>query len=328
MDAIIGEILSRAVTNLADTIVTGDEIGIEIYPQGGLDGVITILGYPFACEVKRSVVAANYNSVISQIKNYQGNMPVLLVAGKISRTLMKQAIKDGVNVLDAAGNCEIRVAGTPLFLSISGHSDAIKMGGEGIAFRSAGLKVLFYLLQDPANVGKPYRTIKEETGVSLGTVKNVIDSLEDQYILISSGVRYLKNKKELLDQWVINYNRTLKPKLFLGRMNFIGGYEKQWDTIKLPEGMCWGGECASYILDGYLYPERYEIYSTVPSNTLTKAGCAIPSADGNIQVYKKFWLDDTSAPALLVYADLMGSGDGRCREEAQRIYDRELSYLK
>ncbi|MBP5168836.1 MAG: hypothetical protein ILP14_06495 [Oscillospiraceae bacterium] len=30
---------------------------------------------------------------------------------------------------------------------------------------------------------------------------------------------------------------------------------------------------------------------------------------------------------LILYADLMGTADGRCREEAQRILNNDLSYL-
>ena len=44
-------------------------------------------------------------------------------------------------------------------------------------FQDVGIKVIFYLLQDKNNIDKTYREIQENTGVALGTVKNVIDEL-------------------------------------------------------------------------------------------------------------------------------------------------------
>ena len=35
-------------------------------------------------------------------------------------------------------------------------------------------------------------------------------------------------------------------------------------------------------------------------------------------------LDDRTVPAILIYADLMGSGNSRCLEAAQRILRNEL----
>ena len=37
---------------------------------------------------------------------------------------------------------------------------------------------------------------------------------------------------------------------------------------------------------------------------------------------------DTTVPAILIYADLMGSGNSRNIEAAQRILEHELQYLQ
>ena len=55
----------------------------------------------------------------------------------------------------------------------------------------------------------------------------------------------------------------------------------------------------------------------------------IPSALGEITVYEKFWMKpEKGIHPLVIYADLMGTTDGRCREQAQRILNNELSYIK
>jgi hypothetical protein len=330
MDVLFNEILSRAVENLSDSLSAQGKVTVKRDADGPADAVISVLGYDFSCVIKAKVTASNYGSVAGQMSRMaqECSSPVLLVTGSITSGLMKKAAADGLNVLDSAGNCEIKAKGTPLLVSICGRKDAVRIPSEDVAFGAAGLKVVFYLLQDIHNVGKTYRAIADATGVALGTVKNVVDSLDAAYILTSERGRFLKNTDELLEQWAIGYNRTLKPKLLLGNMSFIGGKEKAWNETELPDGMQWGGECASFLMDGYLFPEEYEIYSTVPTSALMKSAVAVHDQRGKLRVYKKFWNWTEDMPALLVYADLMGNGDGRCREEAKRIYDKELSYLR
>lgn len=330
MDVLFDEILSRAVENLSDSLSAQGKVAVKQNADGPADAVISVLGYDFPCAIKAKVTASSYGAVAGLLSRMmqECGAPVLLVTGSITPGLMKKAAAEGFNVLDSAGNCEIMVKGTPLLVSICGRKNAVKVPSADVAFGAAGIKVVFYLLHDIHNVGKTYRAIADATGVALGTVKNVVDSLEPSYILTSENGRFLKNTADLLEQWVIGYNRTLKPKLLLGNMSFISGKEKDLNGTKLPEGMLWGGECASFLMDGYLYPEEYEIYSTVPTSALMKSAVAVPDQRGKMKVYKKFWNWAEEVPALLVYADLMGNGDGRCREEAKRIYDKELSYLK
>ena len=48
----------------------------------------------------------------------------------------------------------------------------------------------------------------------------------------------------------------------------------------------------------------------------------MPNENGEITLYQKFWNDDNDtkvAPKLIIYADLMNSGDSRQIEAAQRL---------
>jgi len=54
-----------------------------------------------------------------------------------------------------------------------------------------------------------------------------------------------------------------------------------------------------------------------------------PDQDGNIKVYQKFWnhpllWQKPTAPPLLIYVDLMLSGDPRCHEIAKQIFYKYL----
>ena len=57
-------------------------------------------------------------------------------------------------------------------------------------------------------------------------------------------------------------------------------------------------------------------------------GFVLPKEGGEIKIYQKFWLEKSETgivPPLLIYADLMGSGNSRCIEIAKIIYDYEFS---
>lgn len=182
------------------------------------------------------------------------------------------------------------------------------------------LQIVFYLLQDKENTGKTFRDIAEATGVSLGAVHGAISALTEQGYIIDNGERRVIRKRNLLiDRWVFGYVETLKPKLFLGRFTFLNADVKaRWRDIVLPSTLSWGGEPAAALTDGYIAPERWDIYTADNANALISTARMIPSPQGEIFVYKRFWKTE-GTPPLIVYADLLATNDDRCREAAERI---------
>lgn len=200
-------------------------------------------------------------------------------------------------------------------------------------FQEAGLKVIFYLLQDIANVNKPYREIQGATGISLGAIKNVFYVLiERNFILQTNRRRVLKNVNALFNLWVENYNQVLKPKLLLGKMSFRANDQRMnWTALKLPEGMYWGGEVGANKIDGYLEPGVFDIYTDIPAANLLKTGMVMQNQNGEIRIYQKFWkweTDNQLVPLILIYADLIGSGNSRCLEMAERLWAYGLKDYK
>ena len=193
--------------------------------------------------------------------------------------------------------------------------------------------MIFYLLQNIANVNKPYREIQSATGVSLGAIKNVFNILvERNFILLTNSKRTLKNINALLNLWVENYNQVLKPKLLLSRMTFRTNEQRiKWLAMELPEGMYWGGESGANMVDTYLEPGIFDIYTQIPAAHLMKTGFVRHDEKGEIRIYQKFWNWETEnhlAPLILIYADLIGSGNSRCQEMAERLLDYGLKDYK
>ena len=182
------------------------------------------------------------------------------------------------------------------------------------------IQIIFYLLQNKGNAGKTIREIATATGVSLGSVHSTLADLTNRGYVVENGKsRLLRKRQSLIDRWTQGYNDTLKPKLFISRFTFLSPeVREQWQSIQLPKTRSWGGEPTAALMDGYLPPERWDIYTADNANALIATGRMIPAPQGEIYVYKRFWQTD-GTPLLVMYADLMATEDDRCREAAERI---------
>ena len=325
------ETLNLAMEALKEKFALPDNVVIhkEDGAYGNFDALVKIMNVDFLCEIKGNITTTNINTIVNCLQKYMATekRPVLLVAKYINPNMFDKLVELGLNILDCAGNCYIRYmnGNIPVFhLTNKGEKNVFANEKVYPIFQDAGIKVIFYLLQDKNNVNKAYREIQENTGVALGTVKNVIDELVARnFILVTDKGRILKNRKALLDLWIESYNQVLKPKLLMGRLAFRTNEQRiKWLTMELPEGMYWGGESAANIIDNYLEPGAFDIYTDVPTAYLMKTGFVKQDANGEIKVYQKFWkweTEDHLAPLILVYADLMGSGNSRCLEAANRL---------
>ena len=300
----------------------------EIY-----DGVIYIQGVAFSYLIEQDVTSTNYGRIKRRLEQIEagGNMPILLIGGYIASSLYPELKQSRINFMDSVGNCfisHINKGGMILHISNSGIKSSYKTSVAYPLFREAGLKVIFYLLQSLERFSEPFRTIRDGSGVSIGTVKNVMDELASRgYILITQEKRVLVKGKQLLDDWAENYALVLKPKLLLQRFSFRSVEKREeWQSIRLPSNMWWGGECAAAKRQGYLIPENFMIYGeTLPAQLMSTG--AVLMGDGEIALYKKFWVEE-GVPAVLVYADLVTSGRSRNIEAANKLLDNELPDFK
>jgi Uncharacterized protein conserved in bacteria len=322
-----GILLEKAFQRLKENIVPNK---ITVIKTAQNETIARIESIDFICMVKSNITNANINSVVQQLLEFKKNFeqPVLLVVKFIYPELMNEFANYDISILDSAGNCIIRKGS--LFLFVKGQKNVLIKGVTDRLQKESGIKLIFHFLMNHESVNLPYRKIQEKTNLSLGTIKNVMEELiTNNFILKTDKGRFLKNKKKLLERWVMAYNQTLKPKLLLDQMTFRNNEKRdKWLTMELPEGMYWGGESGANLIDGYLYPGLFDIYSEVQAKTILTTGFVIPKKDGEIKIYQKFWLDKQEnkiVSPLLIYADLMGSGNSRCLEMAQKIYDHELS---
>lgn len=330
------ETLNLALEALKEKFTLPDDVVIhkENGAYGNFDALVQIMNVDFLCKIKGNITATNINTIVNHLQKYMAieNRPVLLVAKYINPNMFDKLVGLGLNILDCAGNCHIRYmnGNIPVFHLINKGEKMCLPMKKHILFSGCRNQSDILSLQDKNNINKAYREIQENTGVALGTVKNVIDELVTRnFILVTDKGRILKNRKALLDLWVENYNQVLKPKLLIGRMAFRTNEQRnKWKTMELPEGMYWGGESAANMIDNYLEPGAFDIYTDVPTAYLMKTGFVKQDTNGEIKVYQKFWQWETEnhlAPLILIYADLMGSNNSRCLEAANRLMEYGLN---
>lgn len=325
------EILNIAVAALNNNLFS-EKATID---YNGDTACLIIMGKRFRCIVKPNITLGD---IAEKIQPADKKARTLYVTTNAAPKILELARNLDINILDCAGNFNIKYQeknGKMVFMLANRGEKPIENNTIPKAypiFLEAGLKIIFYLLLDKKNIARPYREIMDATGVAIGTVKNVIGGMiYQQFARIEGNKRFLINTDRLLMLWANNYGQILKPKLLLNRFVFRNEEDRRnWKTIKMPDGMEWGGETAAALMDGYLTPGEFTVYTSVTATTIMKTGTVIPNATGDIAVYKKFWTGEDNSnitPAILTYADLMDTANGRCIEAAQKIKENELKYL-
>ena len=167
--------------------------------------------------------------------------------------------------------------------------------------------------------------------MALGTVDWIIKELKELRFLLGMGKRGLRliQKEKLLQRWVTAYPEQLRPKLTLGR--FRG--ENEWWRQKTLDRLRaqWGGEVAAARLTQYLQPQIITIYTTPQElDQLLIKNRLKRDPTGDVEILKRFWnpaeiwkYEDLVHP-ILIYADLLATGNERNIETAKMIYDRHI----
>jgi hypothetical protein len=268
--------------------------------------------------------------LIAELKNPRSS-PGILVTRYVTPQQAEKLRLANVQFIDTAGNAYINHP--PLYILITGnrlHDSGLKIKKSRF-FSTTGIRVLFVLLCQPALVSAPYREIATAAGVSLGAVSQVMEDLKGAgYLFNQAGhERRLINHQELIRRWGEAYAERLRPNLLISR--FRSNKSDWWRDVRLEEvNACWSGEVAAAKLTGYLRPQNKSIYAPNKLASLQLKFDFREERNGDIELLNKFWNFDQdtahpdTAPAILVYADLIESGDERNIEAAQMIYDRYI----
>lgn len=284
----------------------------------------------FTVQVKTRITRATV--AIEKAQRAEHTEDYILVTEYVTPPLADLMKEIGLFFMDLAGNAYIKKP--PIYIFVKGNKLAEELKPAKIKrlFKTAGLKVVFALLDVPERVNLPYRQIADMTDVALGTVDWIFRDLKEMGYLVDMGgrKRRMTNPLTLLKRWVEAYPDQLRPKLGIER--FKADHPDWWQDVDiLNYNACWGGEVAAARITKRLKPEKVIIYAPEPPGKLIIEKKLRKTTAGEIEILKPFWkfdyqlMDVGTVPPLLVYADLMATGDDRNMETAGIIYDRYLA---
>ena len=285
----------------------------------------------YYAEIKANVTKAD--KLLLMMRKGEFDHPLLLVTKYINTQLADDLKQNGTEFIDTAGNAFINQP--PLYIFVKGNKpDMVKTPPLKRAFKPAGLKVIYAFLCNPGLENKTYREIAAETGVALGTVDWIMRELKELGFLLDMGKRgqRLIQKENLLQRWITAYPEQLRPKLTLGRFRGEYGWWQR-KTLDPFKGQ-WGGEVAAAKLTQYLQPQIITIYVTPQEiDQLLIKNRLKRDQTGDVEILKRFWkppeiwkYEDLVHP-ILIYADLLATGNERNIETAKMIYDQHIVQL-
>jgi len=260
--------------------------------------------------------------------------PILLVANYINPLLAERLKQDNLEFIDTAGNAFINNPAMYVFVKGNKPLHMLKRQPLDRAFNPAGLRNVFAFLCNPGLENKNYREIAAATGVALGTVNIIMKDLVELDFLLDMGKRGYKlvQKENLLNRWVTAYPNRLRRKLVLGCYR---GEPDWWQRTDWPR---WdaqlGGEAAAARWTDYLKPELITIYVAPDRlNDLLLRNRLRKDPQGDVEILERFWkpaaaaTQDDFVHPILVYADLLATGNERNIETAKMIYEQHILRL-
>ncbi len=258
----------------------------------------------------------------------------LLVTKYVPGQQADQLKNNNIQFIDMAGNAFINQP--PLYIYVKGNRlpEALKPVPVKRAFKPTGLKLIFAFLCNPGLENRPYREIAAIAKVALGTVGWIMRDLKEMGYLLDMGKKGKKlvQRNRLFEQWVTTYPQQLRPKLTLGRYQ---GAPQWWaQTTLMPNHAQWGGEVAAADLTKYLKPQEATLYiEPTRLNQILLDNRLRKDPNGETEILERFWkpdkhqLEEGTVNPMLVYADLLATGNQRNIETAKMIYEQHIIQL-
>ena len=259
----------------------------------------------------------------------------LLLTPYLTGNLARKCVELGIPFLDGAGNAYLTGPGLRV-LHIGEHAKPnLIAAGVSRPFRpysSKGLQVIFTLLAAPALISATYRDLAKAAGVSRGTVGLVLNDLLEAGLLASlPGGRLIIHSQRLLEAWVVNYPQKLRP--HLGPRKFRMAIPQDLASVDFASlGTLVSGEAGGDRLTAHLRPMGATVYTREPFGKIAAALRLRPDPMGNIEILERFWdfpnpigIPPGVAPPLLVYTDLIASGEPRNLDIARMIHETYLN---
>lgn len=188
------------------------------------------------------------------------------------------------------------------------------------------LQVLFALLVYPQLTSESQTEIASMAGVSQATASRAIRSLEAHARAPITSEDWRGMREAYSVYWAERYLEKLRPKLATQRYRYVGD---EGSALQLTvDGYERSGAAALVFKEELLAnADIVELYGPPEDFKALRTYRLVPDAEGDVIVRERFWGGPpvSVVPELLVYADLIATGDPRDREAASVVLDRFVS---
>lgn len=270
------------------------------------------------------------DAIIGNIAAHAMRPDLMLIAPYVPSSQGKKLRSLEIAFIDTAGNAYLKSHG--LYVFVTGkRAEITKEKPVGI-FRPAGVKLLLALLTAPGIENADYRTISADTGIARTTIGELMNDLERAgYLINRPNKRFLTRKAELIKRWTEVYAERFRIKLNPQRFTSTKKTGRWWEEINISDyNAVWGGETGGAELTRHLRPKVATIYADNQLPKLQLKYGLVRDPRGEIEIVKRFWRFGevkSTAPPLVVYADLLSTADERNIETAKLIYDEYLAQI-
>ncbi len=260
--------------------------------------------------------------------------PSILFAPYVSPEMGALLASHGLNFVDRAGNCRLNLGGSYV-AHIEGRKPRQRGDSPG-GLRGPGFRVVFALLAEPRFLNAPARQLAHDSGVSVGTVSNVLRRLEhDRVIVRTKSMWHLVRRGDLVERWIAGYAEGLRPQLLVGRFQTPDAdppsLEARVSGLLDPgEVWAWGGAAAAYRLTQHYRSHETVLHVVTAPVDLSRRLKALPHGAGPLIILGVpgpiafLGAAPQTVHPLLVYSELLLTGDDRARRAAAEIRDRFL----
>jgi hypothetical protein len=287
----------------------------------------------YHCEPK-SLSTRTIGIIISQIQQLRGTVAdrPLLLTRQIPDSVIDQMVEQGLEFVDAAGNLYLN---SPAAYVLIRGKRLPKLPAAAVkTFTTNGFKLIYVILQDPDRLTTNHRAIANAAGIAASAVGAILRQLAETHYLQRkrNGDYQLLDYSKLLQRWELGYVERLRPKLFLGQFSPANGAAIAELTQPLSQqaeksGFLIGGELGAAIATNYLRPQSATLHVQANHRLLLVKLRLKPDPQGPITLLQQFGTANASrqpdagilADPLLLYAELMMTGNDRLRETADRL---------
>lgn len=306
-----------------------------------LDGLLVLKTpagkHELPVELKRTYLTyATVDGVLAQMKAV-APQPWILFAPYIPRPLGRYLAEHGVNYIDLAGNYRLFL-GNRYMAHVEGNTQR-RAAEKHRGLRVPGYQVLFTILAEPDLLNAPVRRLADAAGTGKTAAAETVRRLQDENLLgKGGGRRFLMEAKVILERWIVGYATQVRPRLLIGTYRTAdhdpADLEKHIeDTLgdKMPWGF--GGGAAAARLVRHYRGERTVVHLEVAPADLPKRLQALRADDGPLLLLRMparvafNGAKPRTVHPLLIYTELLVTGEPRAREAANEVWDRYLEYL-